>query len=69
VSAAGGARTPEEEREARKETGRRAHGAPLVAHVLRLQLRSVVWDVSLGLLSVLTVASFPSIGQDLGSTR
>lgn len=44
----------------------RAHGTlvPLVAHVLRLQLRSVIlWGVALGLLSALTVASFPPFSE------
>ncbi len=64
MSAAEGARTPGKAgRKTREETRRRARGtlAPLVAHVLRSQLRSVViWGLSLGLLSVITVASFPS---------
>lgn len=46
---------------------RRARGGTLLAlalHVLRLQLRSVmVWGLSLGLLSVITVASFPALEE------
>ncbi len=38
--------------------------APLVTHVLRLQFRSVViWGVALGLLSALTVVSFPPFSE------
>jgi ABC-2 type transport system permease protein len=44
----------------------RTHGtlAPLVTHVLRLQFRSIViWGVALGLLSALTVVSFPPFSE------
>jgi ABC-2 type transport system permease protein len=63
MSAAEGARTPEAGRKTHGQTRHWAPGtlAPLVAHVLRLQLRSVViWGLSLGLLSAITVASFPA---------
>ncbi len=64
---AGGARATRAESGFRRPghgAGRRARGtlAPLFSHVLRLQLRSVIlWGLALGLLNLITVASFPAV--------
>lgn len=60
------ARAESGSRRAGRGAGRRTRGAlvPLFSHVLRLQMRSVAfWGLALGLLNLITVASFPAVEE------